>query len=100
MTQWITSVLHRTSSQRVIARVVSDGLALQILKTRYSRLEPPFLLTLDLRSATGDQWIRVAEIRGDTPQACAASLGQIISVARQCVGSNSALGSAASLTKA
>ena len=88
MTQWISSVLHGTYSQHLVYRVISDGLVLQVLKTRWNRFEPPYTLTLDLRS--GDRWTRVAEIRGDTPKECAASLGQIIAVTRQCVGSNAA----------
>jgi hypothetical protein len=86
MTQWIASLLKRSGQQHTVANVISDGLSLQLVKVSRWRMHPPYLLLLDLRSPSTKQWVRVAEIRGDTPQACAALFGQIVSVARQNIG--------------
>jgi len=82
MTQWISSVLHLGHSQHTVVSIRSDGLLLQVQRVPWPRRTPPYLMTLDLRSSTGDRLVRVIEVRGDSPQACATLVTQLIAVAR------------------
>ncbi len=83
MTQWIASLLKGNMLQQSIASVVSDGMFLHIQKVSHSWTSPQYILMLDLRSAKTNQLVRVADIRGETPQVCAALLGQIVSITNQ-----------------
>ena len=83
MTQWISSILHPSGPQPPLAVLKSDGLLLQVFKLHWTRRLPPYLLTLDLRPRGCEGLIRVVEIRGDTPQACATLLTQLVAVAKQ-----------------
>src|SRR5262245_43374081 len=95
MTQWISSILHFSSSPHTVATVKSDGFLLQVHKMPRKRRTPPYLLTLDLRETSGHDLVRVIEIRGDTPQVCTALVAQLLTVAKQGLANGQSRGSPA-----
>lgn len=84
MTQRIASLLPRNGSHRKVACLQTDRLMIQVMKVPRIRRLPPYVLTLDLASLVPQGGkTRMAEIRGDTPQACASLLGQLLAIATE-----------------
>lgn len=94
MTQWIASVLKKGMRQQTVVSIVSDGLYLHIQKVSHSWTPLKYVLMLDLRSHGSNQFVRVVDLRSDSPEKCTALLGQIISITNQINLGNAAATSA------